>query len=137
MPADLFIDANILVYAHDRDAGARHERARARLEEAWRDAEPPHVSVQVLQEFFVNLHRLGVPLEEARQATLDYATWQVEENTVALLEGGIREMERWGISFRDGLILAAARRAGATIVWSEDLSDGQDYGGVRVVNPLK
>jgi predicted nucleic acid-binding protein len=46
------------------------------------------------------------------------------------------EMERWQLSFWDGLILAAARTVGATTVWSEDLSDRQDYSGIRVVNPF-
>jgi predicted nucleic acid-binding protein len=46
-------------------------------------------------------------------------------------------MERWRLSFWDALILAAARKAEASRIWSEDLSDGQDYGGIRVVNPFK
>jgi len=110
MPADIFVDTNILVYAHDRDAGAKHEQACARLKELWRADEAPWLSVQVLQEFFVNLCRLGVPLAEAR--------------------------ERWRVSFWDALILAAAREAGAKTLWSEDINPGQDYGGSRVVNPL-
>ncbi len=136
MPADIFVDTNILVYAHDRDAGAKHEQACARLRELWRADEAPWLSVQVLQEFFVNLCRLGVPLAEAREAMTDYAQWRVIENTVALCERGIAEMDRWRVSFWDGLILAAAREAGATTLWSEDLNPGQDYGGIRVVNPL-
>jgi predicted nucleic acid-binding protein len=136
MSADIFVDTNILVYAHDRDAGRKHEQARARLQELWRADEAPWLSVQVLQEFFVNLHRLGVPLAETREALADYARWNVVENTVALCERGIVEMERWRVSFWDGLILAAAREAGATTLWSEDLNPGQDYDGIRVVNPL-
>jgi predicted nucleic acid-binding protein len=136
MPANIFVDTNILVYAHDRDAGQKHAAARSRLKELWEADEAPWVSVQVLQEFFVNLCRLGVPLMEARETLADYARWNVISNTVDLCERGITEMERWRLSFWDALVLAAARKAGATTLWSEDLSPGQDYGGIRVINPL-
>ena len=53
----------------------------------------------------------------------DYARWNVVENTVPLLENSLNEMRRWSLSFWDALILAAARHAGATTIWSEDLSD--------------
>jgi predicted nucleic acid-binding protein len=137
MPGDVFVDANILVYAHDRDAGAKHAQARQRVAELWQAETMPWVSVQVLQEFFVNLHRKGVPLAKSRRAVQDYSQWRVVENTVALLDRGLSEMERWQLSFWDGLILAAARQAGVSTLWTEDLSEGEDYGGICVVNPLK
>ncbi|OGV65725.1 MAG: hypothetical protein A3K19_25880 [Lentisphaerae bacterium RIFOXYB12_FULL_65_16] len=136
MPADLFVDTNILVYAHDRDAGRKHARARALVESAWREDSWPHVSVQVLQELFVNLHRKGLTVPEARATVADYAQWPVVQNTVALIDGAADEMTRWRLSFWDSLILAAARSAGASVIWSEDLSDTQDYDGIHVENPL-
>ena len=136
MPAEVFIDTNILVYAHDRDAGQRHVRARKLVEAAWQAESWPHVSVQVLQELFVNLLRRGVPVAEARETVMDYAQWSVVPNTVALVETAAGEMTRWSLSFWDALIVAAARSCGASVIWSEDLADGQDYAGVRVVNPL-
>ena len=136
MSAEVFVDTNILVYAHDRDAGAKHEQARTKLKELWGSDDAPWISVQVLQEFFVNLRRLGVPHTAAREALADYTQWRVIENTVALCQRAVAEMERWRLSFWDALILAAAREAGATTIWSEDLSAEQDYGGIRVVNPL-
>jgi predicted nucleic acid-binding protein len=136
MPADLFVDTNILVYAHDLDAGERHRAAQARVRKLWEAEEAPWVSVQVLQELFVNLCRLGVSVPEAREVLIDYSRWRVIQNTVALCEGGIREMQNWGLSFWDGLILAAARKAGAKTLWTEDLNPGQDYGGIRAENPL-
>jgi predicted nucleic acid-binding protein len=137
MPADIFVDTNILVYAHDRDSGDKHTAARSRLRELWEADDVPWVSVQVLQEFFVNLCRLGVPLIEARDTLTDYARWNVIPNTVDLCAQGITEMERWRVSFWDALILAAARKAGAATLWSEDFNPGQDYGGIRVINPLE
>jgi predicted nucleic acid-binding protein len=137
MRGDVFVDANILVYAHDRDAGPKHAQARQRVAELWQAESMPWVSVQVLQEFFVNLHRKGVPLAESRSAVRDYSKWRIVENTVGLLDRGLSEMERWQLSFWDGLILAAARQAGADTLWTEDFSEGQDYGGIGIVNPLK
>jgi predicted nucleic acid-binding protein len=136
MSARVFVDTNILVYAHDLDAGEKHERAKQRVTELWRSATSPTVSVQVLQELFVNLQRKGVPRDAARELVEDYLQWRVVENTGDLLLEGIAAMDRWSLTFWDALIVAAARKAGAKELWSEDLNVGQDYGGVKVVNPL-
>ena len=132
----IFVDTNILVYAYDLDAGAKHERAKKKVLSLWRNTEPPAISVQVLQEFYVNLIRLGADHADARETVSDYTSWRVMPNTVSLLESGIDESERWQLSFWDGLILAAARESDASLLWSEDLSAGQDYDGVIVHNPL-
>ena len=136
MPDELFIDTNILVYAHDLDAGEKHDKARRFVAELWRAEPLPWLSVQVLQEFLVSLRRRNVPLTEIRETLADYGRWRIVENTVGTLRAGLAEMERWQLSFWDALILAAARQAGASRIWSEDLGDGQDYDGIRVVNPL-
>lgn len=136
MSAELFIDTNILVYAHDLDAGEKHARAKKLIEEEWKKPAWPVVSVQVLQELFVNLIGKEVSLAEARQTVSDYAHWQVIENTVSLLEAAISEKQRWQLSFWDSLILAAARWSGASTIWSEDFNEGQDYGGITVENPI-
>jgi predicted nucleic acid-binding protein len=136
MSADCFVDTNILVYAHDREAGDKHEIAKRLVATLWREPKWPAVSVQVLQELYVNLHRKGVSLVEARETVGDYAAWQVVDNTLSLLEAGIDEMGRWQISFWDSLIVAAARQAGVSVIYSEDLSANQDYAGLRVVNPF-
>lgn len=137
MPADVFIDTNILVYAHDLDAGEKHEKAKELVRELWDQSPAAWLSVQVLQELFVNLVRKGVESAEARELVNDYMHWRVVETTVALLTGGLDEQERWNISLWDGLILAAARSAAVKELWSEDLNEGQDYDGIVVVNPLK
>lgn len=59
MSAEIFVDANILVYAHDLDAGEKHEQAKVLVRDLWNQPQPPAISVQVLQELFVNLHRAG------------------------------------------------------------------------------
>jgi predicted nucleic acid-binding protein len=92
--------------------------------------------VQVLQELCVNLIRKTVSQSEARQTISDYCAWHVVDNDPTLLVEGIDLQIRWQSSFWDALILAAARRVGAGVIWSEDLAPTQDYGGIVAVNPL-
>lgn len=133
----IFVDTNILVYAHDLDAGGKHDMAAKRVSELWNRELLPSLSVQVLQEFYYNLVKKRVPLPTARAAVLDYMEWDVIENDRSLLVEGIAVQERWKSSFWDALILAAARRAKATVLWSEDFNAGQDFDGIVVVNPLQ
>lgn len=137
MSADhLFVDTNILVYAHDLDAGIKHRLAAARVKELWYRAVSPSISVQVLQEFYVNLIRKGISPETARDTTTNYMQWNVVDNDRSLLKDGMRLKERWKISFWDALILAAAIRSKARIIWSEDLNSNQNYNGITVINPF-
>jgi predicted nucleic acid-binding protein len=137
MRADVFVDTNVLVYAHDVDAGKKHERAKQMVSDLWQSKPLPWLSVQVLQELLVTLRRKGVTTHEARETVEAYMRWRVVENSLELLNTGMAEMERWQLSLWDGLILAAARSMGITTVYSEDLNDEQDYGGIRVRNPFR
>lgn len=132
----VFVDTNILVYAHDRDAGNKQAAAKEALESLWNRAAPPSISVQVLQEFHVTLVKKGVPLATSRRTVENYLAWNVIESTRSLFARGMDEQAKWQLSFWDGAILAAARLAGARFLWSEDFNIGQDYGGVIAVNPL-
>ncbi len=132
----IFIDTNILVYAHDQDAGDKYRMAKEKVRQLWQRPIAPAVSVQVLQEFYVNLLKKNAPGDEAKQAILDYMKWTVIENDESLLLNGIDAQKQWQLSFWDALILAAAIRAKATVLWSEDLNHEQLYGQVRVINPL-
>lgn len=137
MPAE-FVDTNILVYAYDRTAGGKFERARELMERLW-DSGEGVVSTQVLEEFYVTVTaKIPSPLklQDARQIISDLGTW-----TVAVLE--IRDIlsaselaERHKLSFWDGLILAAAHKEEATTLWTEDLSHRQKYGDVTIYNPF-
>jgi predicted nucleic acid-binding protein len=132
----LFIDTNILVYAHDRDAGDKYRIAKREVRRLWHLPIVPAVSVQVLQEFYVSLLKKEVAAEEAKQVVVDYMKWTVIDNDGSLLLTGIEMQKRWQLSFWDALIVAAAIRAKANVLWSEDLNHGQVYDKVRVVNPL-
>jgi predicted nucleic acid-binding protein len=133
----VFVDTNILVYAHDADAGPRHAAAKEKLKSLWSAPLHPSISVQVLQELYINLVRKGAQPKAARELVLDYFEWDVVPNSAALLQSAMAGAERWKISLWDALIVSAAREAGAGVLWSEDLNEGQDYDGVVVVNPLR
>jgi predicted nucleic acid-binding protein len=133
-----FVDTNILVYAHDRTAGVKHSRARALLEQLWGSGEGV-LSTQVLQELCVNLRRKTanpLPVEEVRRLIQDYSTWEVISNGPESILKALDLEIRYKTSFWDALILQAVDEAGASILYSEDLSTGQSYGAIRVVNPL-
>ncbi|MFQ5852849.1 MAG: PIN domain-containing protein [Candidatus Binatia bacterium] len=137
MPAE-FVDSNILVYAYDRTAERKFDRARELVEQLWEGGNGV-LSTQVLEEFYVTVTaKIPNPLKprEARQIILDLGTWKV-----ALLEAldivrASEIAERYRLNFWDGLILAAAHKEEAAIVWSEDLSHGQKYGETTVYNPF-
>lgn len=133
-----FVDTNILMYAHDAAAGAKHHRAKALLEDLWRTRSGV-VSTQILQELCVNLRRKAArPLDPRaiREIVADYLTWQVVVNTGESVLEALEIEGRYGVSFWDALVLQAAENAGVAVLYSEDFSDGQTYGSVRVVNPL-
>lgn len=133
-----FVDTNVLMYAHDRAAGAKHERAKALVEELWRERTGV-VSTQVLQELAVNLRRKsGRSLDAGttREIVADYLTWQVIVNNGASILEAIDLEARYQISFWDALVVQAAQASGAGVLYSEDLSNGHEYGSVRIINPL-
>lgn len=139
MSARVFVDTNIFVYAHDSTQGAKHKRAKALVETLW-DSGDGILSTQVLQELCTNLRRKSarpLSVEETRKLLEDYSTWDIVVNTAESVLQALDFESRYQISFWDALIVQAATSCEATIIYSEDLADGQTYGAVRVVNPLK
>jgi predicted nucleic acid-binding protein len=133
-----FVDSNILLYAASKNPDERDKAARAN---EVLNALDLALSVQVLQEFYVQATRTTrADRLSHQQATLlirSFCRYPVQETTLALVESALRTTERFQISYWDAAIIEAARALGCREVLSEDLSDGQDYGGVRVVNPLR
>ncbi len=82
----------------------------------------------------MNLGRKCVPVAQVLETVEDYARWMAVKNALYVLRAGLHEMERWKLSWRDALVLAAAKRTGATRILSEDLNEGQDYDGILAVN---
>jgi predicted nucleic acid-binding protein len=139
MSGKVFLDTNIFMYALDAAQGAKHERALFVVENLWSSGRAV-LSTQVLQELCINLRqKVRPPLsgEAVYRIIGDYLSWPVVVNTGESVLGALEIEARYQISFWDALIVQAAQTAGAETLYSEDLNDGQVYGSVRVVNPLK
>jgi predicted nucleic acid-binding protein len=133
-----FVDTNVLIFAHDLSAGEKHVRAQDLIRELWQSGEGC-LSVQVLQEFYVNVtQKVARPLapEEAGQIVADLAAWQAHRPVVEDVLDAIRLQERYRISFWDAMIVASATQMDCQTIWSEDLNPGQVYGQVTVLNPF-
>lgn len=134
----VFFDSNVLVYSISIAPQEADKRQRA-LELLDRD--DGVVSIQVLQEFYVQATRPSgpKPLPHAMAVAMIEA-WQrhlVVENTVATLRAAFEIKARHGFSYWDSAIIAAARTAGCSELFTEDLSHGQLVEGVRIVNPFR
>jgi predicted nucleic acid-binding protein len=137
MSAKTFVDTNVLIYAHDADSGAKHDTARAVLRELW-GGRTGVLSTQVLHEFYVNVTRkIATPMTKtsARAVVDTYTVWCID-TTPAEISAAFRIEDEAGIGFWDALIVAAARKAGAFRIVSEDLNPGQMIAGVRIENPF-
>jgi predicted nucleic acid-binding protein len=137
MNAKAFVDTNILIYAYDVDAGMKHEIAKSILRELW-SRRNGALSTQVLQEFYVNVtKKIASPLSKpsARAVVDSYVVWCVETEPTDI-STAFRIEDEASIGFWDALIIAAARKAGADRILSEDLNEGQMISGVRIENPF-
>jgi predicted nucleic acid-binding protein len=132
-----FIDTNVLIYAHDVDAKAKHQVAKGVLRELWSERSGV-LSMQVLQEFYVNVTRkLAKPLAkaEARLVVNSYSIWCVE-TTPAEIAAAFRIEDESRIGFWDALIVASAAKSGSARILSEDLNAQQKIAGIRIENPF-
>jgi predicted nucleic acid-binding protein len=109
------------------------------VEELW-ETRSGVVSTQVLQELAVNLRRKArnpLDAKATRDVVSDYLTWQVVVNGGDSILEALDLEAKFQISFWDALVIQAAHASGAAVLYSEDLSDRQTYGVVRVINPLR
>jgi predicted nucleic acid-binding protein len=137
-PLREFIDTNVLIYAHDVTAGEKYRRAQTLLVTLW-TSQRGCLSIQILQEFFINVTRkLSQPILVAEASVLiaDFAKWQVHSPTAQDVLSAIALHQRYHVSFWDALVIQSAVQLDCKILWSEDLSHGQIYAGVRVLNPF-
>jgi predicted nucleic acid-binding protein len=138
MSGKIFIDTNILIYAHDLDAGEKHTIAATILKNLW-ETETGIISAQVLQEFYVNVTRKipnPLPKPKAREIIQSYLTWHVELNDIKTIFTASEFEERYNLSFWDALIVAAASNAKVEKILTEDLNHGQRIEGVLIENPF-
>ena len=132
-----FVDTSVLIYAASPSAADADKRRRA--QDLLREGGLA-VSVQVLQEFHAQVTRSSrtEPLthSQAMKFIDSIREFPVQDLTLAVFRAGVSISRRFRLSYWDGAILAAARACGCDAVYTEDLSDGQDYDGLRVINPF-
>jgi predicted nucleic acid-binding protein len=137
MSGKTFVDTNVLIYAHDVEAGRKHETAKGVLRELWSER-TGLLSTQVLQEFYVNVTRkiaTPLPKEAARAVVSAYTSWcgMISPDEIS---AAFRIEDESHLGFWDALIIASAATAGATRLLSEDMKAGQTVSGVRIEDPF-
>lgn len=138
MKDDVFVDTNILIYAHDVDSGRKYELASFLVRQLW-ESRKGILSTQVLQEFYVNVTRKirrPIPRSLAREIVSRYSVWRVQAIRTEEIIAASELEEKHRLSFWDALIVAAASSAGAARIVTEDLVSGRSFLGVRVENPF-
>lgn len=132
-----FVDTNVLLYAISQDADEQRKAARANELLSTGDV---GLSVQVLQEFYVQATRDSradrLTHEQAAALVDSFRRFPVQETRIGVMLAAMSTRQRFEISYWDAAIVEAARALGCEVVLSEDLSDEQDYAGMRVENPF-
>jgi predicted nucleic acid-binding protein len=133
-----FLDTNILVYSVSRDPAEAGKRAQA---VALLDRDEGALSVQVLQEFYVQATRSSRPHTLSHDIAVGFiATWarfRVQDMTLSILSGALEIRERYRYAYWDCAVIAAARALGCGELYSEDMQHGQEIDGVVIVNPFR
>nr|WP_294548271.1 PIN domain-containing protein [uncultured Rhodopila sp.] len=133
-----FLDTNILLYAISPQPEEAGKRARA---DALLDQDDGALSVQVLQEFYVQATRPArpgrLPHELATGLIRAWTRFKVQEMTVPILHAALEIKAGHGFSYWDSAIIAAARALGCRTLYSEDMSHGREVEGVTIVNPFR
>ena len=133
-----FVDTNVLLYAYDTAAGQRHDRAADLIGRLWSERTGA-ISVQVLQEFFVNATRkVAAPLtpEAGIDRLRSLSRWRVHSPLADDVVAAASLSHRHQLSFWDAMIVRSAAELHCGILWSEDLNDGQIVESLRVRNPF-
>jgi predicted nucleic acid-binding protein len=133
----VFLDTNILVYAHDTAAPDKQRKSREIIRQL-ADSASGVISTQVLQEFYVAATRkLGVAPLAAKGILKTLAVFDIVQVSVPLIHDAIDCSILNQLSFWDSLIIASAASAGCAVVLSEDLNSSQTVLGVKIKNPFK
>jgi predicted nucleic acid-binding protein len=138
MSDKVFVDSNVLIYAHDVDAGPKNRTARTLVTRLWNEG-TGLISSQVLQEFYVNVTRKipsPLPRSTARHILRTYSVWHTELTGPEEILMASELEEEHGLSFWDALIVSAAVKAGASTILSENFNPGQTIAGVLIQNPF-
>ena len=134
----VFVDTNVLVYARDLSVPRKQERAYEWMSALWA-SRLGRTSVQVLNEYYVTVTRKlspALPAKDARTDVGDLRAWVPMPISASLLDSAFAAEDRFGLSYWDSLIVAAAQAAGCDYLLTEDLQDGQRLDSLTVVDPF-
>ncbi len=134
--AAIFVDTNVLLYAAGNAPSEHAKRLRAR--QILKD-ETVALSAQVLQEFYwvaTRPNKLALTHQEAVAFIEVWKMFPVQAISLGVVEDALFICKRFRISYWDSAIVSAARHLGCLTLYTEDLQDGQDYSGVKAVNPF-
>ncbi len=132
-----FVDTNILLYAYVA-AGEKHQVAGALVDRLWRERRGA-ISIQVLQEFYVNATRKvtkTIDPEIAVDILKSLVKWRVHSPLPDDVIAAATLSSRHRLSFWDAMIVRSAAELRCETLWTEDLNDGQAIEGVRLTNPF-
>ncbi|MBP7280424.1 MAG: PIN domain-containing protein [Leptospiraceae bacterium] len=130
-----FVDTNILIYAHDKREPEKRKIASTLIESLWNSKDAPVISVQVLQEFFVNISRSLKP-DEVDDLLDIYKNWKVIDNSLPVFEKAVLIFQKYKFSFWDSMILSSSISSESKLLYTEDLNHGQIIEGVKIINPF-
>ena len=140
MTAMRFVDTNVALYA----VSARPIEAAKRQISLDLLSEPfgsLAISIQVLGEFYSQVTRSSrtdaLSHEEAVEVVEDLKRLHVQRLTIETVDLALSYRQTYRLNYWDCLILAAAKQSGCEAVFSEDMNAGQDYDGMRVINPFE
>lgn len=136
--SSVFVDTNVLIYAHDPRKPDKQQAAAAWLTRCWADG-GGRISMQVLNELYANIRRVApnLSVEEARKKTRAYRAWKpwaVDESTV---DTAWSLQDRFNLSYWDALIVASAQAQGCTLLLSEDMQHELQIDKLQIINPFK
>ena len=134
----IFVDASVLVHAHDLDSGLKRAIAEQVLKQLWQD-ETGVLSAQVLQDFYAALTSgiaSPVPRRAARDLVHAYGVWPIVTLDAADVLAASDFEERYRLTFRDALTVVAARKSGATLLLSEGVKPYRPITGLALQNPF-
>jgi len=134
-----FLDTNIFIYSFDQKEKSKRQKANSLIKNALHEGKG-HISIQVIQEFFnVATRKFEVPislLKSKEYLEKVFMLLEVVYPDEGLIKTGLDIATTTGYSFYDSLIISAALKGGCSVLYSEDLQDGQRVMGVTIKNPF-
>ena len=136
MTALVFVDTNVLIYSVDLADPSKQETAQYWMSELWKNRNG-RISYQVLREFYAKVSRMEPPAREKTRAEVrGLLAWRPAPINANILDHSWKIQDRYGLSFWDALIVAAAKSISCRFLLTEDLQSGQDFEGLLVINPF-